>query len=125
VAVVGGAVGEVGQLVEGLGAGVQSQSLDQADRSVQVLGQVVGQVVIEARTEVFIAFIAALPELARVAGEPGRAADHLACRRRGRLVLAGLLEHPGDLGDVDDVELERAGAGGIDRRRAIAADQAE
>ena len=55
-------------------------------------------------------------ELARVAGEPGRAADHLG-RRRGRLALAGLLEHPGDLGDVDDVELQRAGAGGVDRGR--------
>lgn len=44
-----------------------------------------------------------------VADEPARSADEL--RRLGRrLTFPPLLEHPGDLGDVDDVELERAGA---------------
>ena len=41
VAVPGGAVGEVGQLIEGLVAGVQQPVLDQADRQVQVGGVVV------------------------------------------------------------------------------------
>lgn len=40
-------------------------------------------------------------------------------------MLAGLLEHPGDQGDVHDVELQRAGAGGVGRRRAVGADQAQ
>ncbi len=49
-------------------------------------------------------------ELGGVADEPGRTADDP--RRCGRrLTLAGLLKHPGDLGDVHYVELERAGAG--------------
>jgi len=54
-------------------------------------------------------------ELGRVAGEPGRPPDHP--RRRGAIALAGLLEDPSDLGHVDDGEVQRAGAGGVDRDR--------
>ena len=46
-------------------------------------------------------------------------------RRRGRGVLGCLLQHRGDLGDVDDVEFERALAGGVDRAGPVTADQPE
>ena len=48
-------------------------------------------------------------------------------RRRGgrRRVLGGLLQHRGDLGDVDDVEIQRPLAGGVDRAGPVAADQPE
>src|SRR4029079_7882573 len=45
--------------------------------------------------------------------------------RRCRGVLGGAFEHGGDLGDGDDVEVQRAPAGGVGRFGAVALHQAE
>ena len=45
--------------------------------------------------------------------------------RRQRRALGGFLQHRGDLGDVDDVEVQGPLAGGVDRAGPVAADQAE
>jgi hypothetical protein len=59
-----------------------------------------------------------------VAGEPRRPTHNLRRRRCG-VAFAGLFEHPGDLDDVDDVELEGAGAGGVDRAGPVGSGQPE
>ena len=54
-----------------------------------------------------------------------RAAAATAGRGGGGCVLGRLLQHRGDLGDVDHVEVQRPGAGGVDRAGPVAADQPE